>query len=127
MSNVARGFLGDLLDPLAETIDVRIQVLIQRLELTATMRSMRRQRQRREQRLALAIPQRVAPPHTVRHRDRVQRVLDARPHPDPLMTVQEERSQVSQLGRRHPDRRKPILRQQLQQERRVATIVLLPA
>src|SRR5712691_7132146 len=41
----SRPFLGDLLDPLAETIDVRIQMLIQRLELTATMRGMRRQRQ----------------------------------------------------------------------------------
>src|SRR5437762_8843364 len=37
----SRPFLGDLLDPLAETIDVRIQVLIQRLEPTAPMRGMR--------------------------------------------------------------------------------------
>ena len=123
----SRPFLGDLLDALAETIDVRIQVLIQRLELTATMRSMRRQRQRREQRLTLAIPQRVAPPNAVRHRDRVQRVLHARAHPNPLMAVQEERTQIAKLGRRHPDRRKPIFRQQPQQQRRIATIVLLPA
>jgi hypothetical protein len=39
--------------------------------------------------LTLAIPQRVTAPHTVRHRDRVQRVLHARPHPDPLVAVQE--------------------------------------
>ena len=87
----SRTLVGDLLDSLAESIDVRIQVLIQRLELTATMRGMRRQRQRREQRLTLAIPQRVAPPNAVRQRDRVQRVLHARAHPDPLMAVQEER------------------------------------
>jgi len=43
------------------------------------------------------------------------------------MTVQEERSQVSKLRRRHPDRRKSIFCQQLQQQRRIATIVLLPA
>ena len=58
----SRAFISDVLDPLAETIDVRIQVLVQRLELTATMGGVRRQRQRREQRLALAIPQRVATP-----------------------------------------------------------------
>jgi hypothetical protein len=39
--------------------------------------------------LTLAIPQRVAATHIVRHRDRVQRILHARPHPDPLMPVQE--------------------------------------
>jgi hypothetical protein len=53
----SRACISDVLDPLAEAIDPRIQVLIQRLELTATMRGMRRQRQRRQQRLALAIPQ----------------------------------------------------------------------
>jgi hypothetical protein len=53
----SRALNNDLLDPLAESIDVRIQVLIQRLELTSAMRGMRRQRKRREQRLALAIPQ----------------------------------------------------------------------
>jgi hypothetical protein len=68
---------------------VRIQVLIQRLELTAAMRGVGRQRQRRQQRLTLAIPQRVTAPHAVRHRDRVQRVLHTRPHPHPLMAVQE--------------------------------------
>jgi hypothetical protein len=57
----------------------------------------------------------VATPRAVRHRDRMQRLLHARPHPDPLMTMQEERSQVSQLGRRHPDRREPTFHQQLQQ------------
>ena len=77
------------LHPLVESIDLRIQVLIQRLELAAAMRRVRRQRQRREQRLAVAIPQRVAAPHAVSQRDRVQRVLHARPHADPLMTVQE--------------------------------------
>jgi len=50
---------------------------------------MRRQWQRRQHRLALAIPERVATPNPVRHRDRMQRVLHARPHADPLMTVQE--------------------------------------
>jgi hypothetical protein len=53
------------------------------------MRSVGRQRQRGEQRLAVTIPQCVAAPHTVGEHDRVQRVLHARPHPDPLMAVQE--------------------------------------
>jgi len=43
------------------------------------------------------------------------------------MAVQEERTQIAKLGRRHPDGRKPILRQQLQQQRCIATIVFLPA
>jgi hypothetical protein len=90
MSNVARGALrGHHLDPLVESIDLLSQVLIQRLELAAVMRGVGRQRQRREQRLAVTSPQRVTAPHTVGQRDRVQRVLDARPHADPLMAVQE--------------------------------------
>jgi NAD(P)-dependent dehydrogenase (short-subunit alcohol dehydrogenase family) len=50
----SRAFIGDVLNPLAESIDLCIQVLVQRLELTATMGGVRRERQRREQRLALA-------------------------------------------------------------------------
>jgi hypothetical protein len=83
-----RAFDGDVLDSFAKSIDVRIQVLIQRLELTAAVRGVRCQRQRREQCLTLAIPQRVTAPHPVRHRNRVQRVLHPRAHPNPLMTVQ---------------------------------------
>ena len=41
------------------------------------MRRVRRERQRREQRLALAIPQRVTAPYAVRQRDRVQPILHA--------------------------------------------------
>jgi len=78
-----------VLHSVVESIDVRLQMLIQRLELAAAIRRMRRQRHRREQRLALAIPQCVAAPHAMRQHDRVQRVLHARPHPDPLMPVQE--------------------------------------
>jgi hypothetical protein len=81
--------VGHVLHLLVESIDVLLQVLIQRLELAAPVRGVGRQRQRREQRLALAIPQRVATSHAVRQGDRVQRVLDARPHSNPLMTMQE--------------------------------------
>jgi hypothetical protein len=76
-------------DLLVESIDVRLEVLIQALEFAAAVRRVGWQRQGREQRLAVTIPQRVTAPHAVRHRDRVQRVLHARPHPDPLMAVQE--------------------------------------
>ena len=79
----------DLLDLVIQSIDVRLQVLIQRLEFAAAICGVMGQRQRREQCLALAIPQRVAPPRAVRQHDRVQRVLHARPHADRWMTVQE--------------------------------------
>src|SRR5207248_6884932 len=117
----------DLLDPLVESIDVLLQVLIQGLELAAAIGGVRWQRQRREQYLALSIPQCVATPHAVGQHDRVERVLHARPHADPLMAVQEKCSEVSKLSRRHPDRWEPILRQQLEQKRRIAAIVFLPA
>src|SRR3989454_1285542 len=74
--------VSDVLYPFVESIDVIIQVLIQRLERAAAIRGVRRQRQRREEDLALAIPQRVAAPHAVPDRNRVQRVLHARPHSD---------------------------------------------
>jgi len=50
------------LDLIAESIDLLTHVLIQRLELAAAMRRVRRQRQRRQERMALAIPQRVPAP-----------------------------------------------------------------
>ena len=78
-----------MLHAVVESIEMCLQVLIQRLEFAAAIRRMRRQRQGREQRLAVTIPQRVAAPHAVGQHDRVQRVLHARPHADPLMTVQE--------------------------------------
>ena len=128
MSIVARGrCAGDVLHPVVEPIDLLIQVLIQRLELIAAMSGVRRQRQRRQHRLAVSIPQRVSAPHAVPQRDRVQRVLHARPHAHPLMPVQQQGPQIPQLGRGHPDRRKPILGQQLQQQRRIASIVFLLA
>jgi hypothetical protein len=37
-----RAFIGDLLDPLAESIDAHIQMPIQRLQLATAMRGMRR-------------------------------------------------------------------------------------
>jgi len=50
----SRPLVGDVLDPLVESIDVRLEVLIQRLELAAAIRRVRWQRQGREQRLALS-------------------------------------------------------------------------
>jgi hypothetical protein len=69
----------------------------------------------------------VAAPHTVGQHDRVERVLHTRPHPDPLMTVQQQGSEIPVLRGRHPNRRKPTLVQQLQQQRRIAAIVFLLA
>jgi hypothetical protein len=39
--------------------------------------------------VAVTIPQCVTAPHAVGQHDRVQRVLHAHPHPNPLMAVQE--------------------------------------
>jgi hypothetical protein len=38
-----------------------------------------------------------------------------------------ERTQITELGRRHPDRREAILRQQLEEQRCVSAVVLLSA
>jgi hypothetical protein len=54
-------------------------------------------------------------------------VHDARAYPYPLMTMEQERTEIPQLGRWHPDRWKTILGQQVQQERGVSPIVLLSA
>jgi hypothetical protein len=78
-----------VLHPFVESIEVILQMLIQRLKRAATIRRVRRGWQRGELRLAVAIPQRVAAPHAVGQHDRLQRVLHARPHADPLMAVQE--------------------------------------
>ena len=42
------------------------------------------------------------------------------------MPVQEQRTEITELGRGHPDRGESILRQQLQEERRISTIMFLP-
>jgi len=55
----------------------------------------------------------------------LQRVHDPRSHPHPLVTVQEERPEIAQLGWWHPDRWKPICCQQVQQQGGVSAIVLL--
>ena len=39
--------------------------------------------------------------------------------------MQEERTQVPELGGRHPDRREPILDEQAQEQGRIAAIVFL--
>jgi hypothetical protein len=80
-----RGVLHSLIEP----IDVLIQLLIQRLELIATMRGVRGQRQRRQHRLAVSIPQRMSALHAIPQSDRVQRVLHARPQAHPLVPVQQ--------------------------------------
>ena len=73
------------------------------------MRGVRRQRQRCERRLAVAVPQRGAATQALTERDRLQRISARASHPHPLMSVQEQRPQIPQLRRGQPDRRKPIL------------------
>jgi len=65
------------------------------------------------------------PAEPLPQRDRLQRLLHARPHPDPLMAVEQPRAEVPELGRRHQDRRKAIFDQQCQQELRIASIMFL--
>ena len=72
MSSVARGRCpGDVLHAVVEPIDLFIQLLIQRLELIATMSRVPWQRQRRQHRLAVSIPQGVSALHAVPQNDRV--------------------------------------------------------
>ena len=68
----ARPLCGSVLHLIVEPIDVLIQLLVQRLELIAAMRSVRRQWQRRQHRLAVSIPQPVAALHAIPQGDRVQ-------------------------------------------------------
>jgi hypothetical protein len=102
-----------------------VQPVIQRLKLVATMRGVRRQRQRRELRLPVSIPEGVTAPYALAERNRLQRILNARAHPNPLMPMEQQRSEISQLNRGKPDRRKPILPQQHEQEARIAPIMFL--
>ena len=91
------------------------------------MSGVRWQRQHRQHRLAVSIPQRVSALHTIPQGDRVQRILHPRPQAHPLVPVQQQGPQIPQLGRGYPDRRKPILGQQVQQQHRISSIVLLLA
>jgi hypothetical protein len=112
--------------PLVESIDLLIQLLIQGVELVPTMGGVRRQDQPGKPCLTVAIPESVAAAHPMIERDGLQRALHARPHPDPLVAMQKQRSQIPQLRRRQPDRWKAILGQQRQQQARIASIMFLP-
>jgi hypothetical protein len=57
--------------------------------------------------------------------DRLQRVLHSGSHPHPLISISQQGSQVALLGRGHPNLRKAILTEQLQQQACVPPIVLL--
>ncbi len=59
-------------------------------------------------------------------RDPLQRVHDTGADPDPLMPVQEQRPYIAQLSRGHPNGGETMLRQQLQQQGGVPTIMFLP-
>ena len=99
----------------------------ERLQFRPTMARVRGKGERGQRRLATSRPQSGASANPVRQRESLQRVLHACAHPDPLIAVQQQRTQITQLGRRHPDRREAILRQQFQEQRRVSPIVLLSA
>jgi hypothetical protein len=85
----------------------------------------RRQRQRGERGLAVVTPQGGPAPQSLTQGHRLQGVLHPCAHPHPLVPVQQERPQIPHLGRGHPDRREAFFHQQLQQQMRVAPIVLL--
>jgi hypothetical protein len=86
---------------------------------------MKSQRQRLECLLANSAPQRVAQPQAAIQRHGLQRVLDSGSQAHPLMTVPQQRAQISLLGGGHPDRWKTILCQQLQKQARIPPIMLL--
>jgi hypothetical protein len=51
----------------------------------------------------------------VRERQPLQRVLYARPHPHPLIAMEQQGADVSELGGGHPDRWEAILGEKLEQ------------
>lgn len=70
---------------------------------------------RGERCLAVSAPQRRAPTEAVRERESLKPVLHARPHPYPLITMQEQGAHISELGGGHPDRGKAFLGEELEQ------------
>jgi hypothetical protein len=88
---------------------------------------MRRQWQRCDRVLACLAPQGGASSQTIRQGDRLQRILYPRPHAYPLMTVSHQSSQILELFRRQPDRRKAVFHQQLQNQACISPIMFLLA
>lgn len=74
-------------DLLIELVDVRGEMIEERLQMRPPVGGTWRQRQSRQRRLALATPQARAPSQPVRQRETLQRVLHARPHPHPLIPM----------------------------------------
>jgi hypothetical protein len=64
-------------------------------------------------------------PQGVIEGDRLQRVLQPRSHPHPLIPVAQQGSQVPKFDRGHPNLRKAILTEQLQQQACIPPIMLL--
>lgn len=63
------------------------------------MRSVRRQAQRCEPGLPVAIPERVPSPQTLTESDRLQPALHPRSHSDPLISVEKERTHADPAAR----------------------------
>ena len=105
----AGSLLGKGLHLLIKPLDVRGQLPIQGLQRVASIGGVRQEWQRREDGLALDAPERAAPTNALPEGNRLQRMLHARAHPHPLMTVEKQRSQIPLRRRGHPDRRKSIL------------------
>jgi hypothetical protein len=75
---------------LPESLDLRVQLPIERLQGVAPIGRVRQKRQRREGGLTLGAPQPAASTNALAKRHRLQGVLDARAHAHPLMTVEEQ-------------------------------------
>ena len=91
------------------------------------MAGVRGKGERGQRRLAITSPQASASANSMRQRKSLQRVFHAGAHPHPLIAMPQERTQIPQLARRHPDRREAILGQQFQEQRGVSAVVLLSA
>ena len=76
--------------------------------------------------LACLAPKSWAPPQPVTERKGLKCILDPRPHPHPLVTVEQKRPQISLLGRGDLNRGETIFYQQLQLQHCIPSIVLLP-
>src|SRR5215471_6573810 len=114
-----------LSNSLGQLLDLRFHLSVHRQQRIPSIRGMWRQGQERDFRLAIVAPQTRTSTQTIRQGNGLQRILDAGAQAHPLMTVQQQGSQIEQLLAGQPDRRKAVFCQQLQNQVRVAPVMFL--
>ena len=82
-------FSHDVADVAVEPFHLVLQRVVQLEQGRSPRGGVRQQWHRRDRLTAVTIPQGMAPANPVRERDRLKRVLHARPHANPLVSMQQ--------------------------------------